>query len=100
MMSRREKFPKAQPTMHLSNSKTAGSNGQLLSTPHRVINKSGKPRYSCPFFFDPNVTTEIAPLKSTVSADRPTQFAPIVFGDFLRSELEAAYEKHKQNNKV
>ncbi len=41
------------------------SNGRLLSTPHRVINRTGRERYSVPFFFDPHVSTEIAPLPCT-----------------------------------
>ncbi|MEP1209148.1 MAG: 2OG-Fe(II) oxygenase family protein [Rhizobiaceae bacterium] len=73
------------------------SNGLLLSTPHRVINRSGKPRYSCPFFYDPHVATDIAPLESTVTPDRPPRFEPLNFGDFLRSELEAGYQKHKKS---
>ena len=73
------------------------SNGLLRSTPHRVINRSGKPRYSCPFFYDPNVATTIEPLNSTVSADRPAQFEALNFGEFLRSELEAGYQKHKKS---
>lgn len=67
------------------------SNGRLLSTPHRVINRSGRARYSCPFFFDPHVNTTIAPLPGT---GRP-QFPPLVFGEFLRAELEAGYDAHK-----
>ena len=70
------------------------SNGVLRSTPHRVINASGRERYSCPFFFDPHVSAEIAPLAATVTAARPAAFAPLVFGDFLRAELEAGYEAH------
>ncbi|MEM6986625.1 MAG: 2OG-Fe(II) oxygenase family protein [Pseudomonadota bacterium] len=76
----------------------AWSNGLLRSTPHRVINRSGKARYSCPFFYDPNVNATINPLPSTVSEDRPARFEPIVFGEFLRNELEAAYQKHKPDH--
>jgi isopenicillin N synthase-like dioxygenase len=67
------------------------SNGRLLSTPHRVINRSGHERYSCPFFYDPHVSTVIKPLAGT---GQP-RFEPLLFADFLRSELEASYEAHK-----
>jgi isopenicillin N synthase-like dioxygenase len=67
------------------------SNGRLLSTPHRVINRTGRERYSVPFFFDPHVSTEIAPLPGT----GPARFEPLIFGDFLKSELEASYVAHQ-----
>lgn len=72
------------------------SNGKLLSTPHRVINTSGRERYSVPFFFDPNVSADIAPLPGTGTA----KFQPLKFGDFLRGELEASYDAHQSNQPV
>ena len=67
------------------------SNGRLLSTPHRVINATGRERYSVPFFFDPNVSATIAPLPGT----GPAQFEPLNFGTFLKHELEASYDAHQ-----
>ncbi len=68
------------------------SNGSLKSTPHRVINRSGRERYSIPFFFDPHVNTTVEPLAGTGEP----QFAPLHFGDFLRGELGASYDQHKK----
>jgi len=67
------------------------SNGKLLSTPHRVINTSGRERYSVPFFFDPNVSTIVAPLPGTGAP----KFDPLNFADFLRAELGASYDAHQ-----
>ncbi len=70
------------------------SNGLLRATPHRVINRSGRERYSVPFFYDPNVATVIAPLPSCTSADNPPRFQPVAFGEYLRAELRAGYQRH------
>lgn len=70
------------------------SNGRLLSTPHRVINRSGRARYSCPFFFDPDLRTVIEPLATCVSAENPARFAPLVYGDFLYEQLHANHAQH------
>jgi isopenicillin N synthase-like dioxygenase len=67
------------------------SNGRLRATPHRVVNRSGRERYSVPFFYDPHVSAVISPLPG---AGEP-QFEPIQFGEFLRAELEAGYDAHK-----
>lgn len=69
------------------------SNGRFLSTPHRVINRTGRERYSCPFFFDPHVSAEIAPLPGTGAP----RFEPLNFGAFLRGELEAGYDAHSED---
>jgi isopenicillin N synthase-like dioxygenase len=74
------------------------SNGRLRSTPHRVINRSGRERHSCPFFYDPSLRTEIAPLPSCTGPGSPPRFESVVFGDFLRAELRAAYQRHEANN--
>ena len=71
------------------------SNGILKSTPHRVINRTGKERYSCAFFYDPYVDTVVKPLSECITTDRPVQFEPVHYGDFLRAELQAAYQQHK-----
>lgn len=71
------------------------SNGRLLATPHRVINTSGRERYSVPFFYDPAVTTVVEPLPCCVDDTSPAAFAPQRFDDFLRNELESSYEHHR-----
>jgi len=61
------------------------TNGLLLATPHRVINRYGKERYSIPFFLNPSFDAVVAPIlkeragrvelapqfHSTVELDRP-----------------------------
>ncbi len=71
------------------------SNGRFISTPHRVINRSGRARYSNPFFFDPDMRAQIVPLASCVSASEPARFEPLVYGEFLMHELRANHVQHQ-----
>lgn len=75
------------------------SNGRLLSTPHRVHNRSGRERWSVAFFFDPHVSTVIEPLASCVDVDHPAGFEPLCFEDFLRHELTATYDRHRSDDR-
>ena len=68
------------------------SGGRLLSTPHRVVSRA-RERYSAAFFFDPHMATVVEPLPSCVGVDGPA-FAPVEFGSFVRSQLEATYDRH------
>ena len=70
------------------------SNGRLLSTPHRVHNRSGRERYSVPFFFDPHVSTVVSPLACCVDELHPERFEPLDFEAFLRHELTTSYDRH------
>ena len=71
------------------------THGALKSTPHRVINRTGRERYSCPFFFDPSAGSVVRPLDSVVTGLRQKTFDPVHFGDFLRAELGASYDQHQ-----
>ncbi len=61
------------------------SGGLFASTPHRVINTSGRERHSQPFFYDPGMDTVITP----VTGDRSA--APIRYGDYLMERLDKNY---------
>jgi isopenicillin N synthase-like dioxygenase len=71
------------------------SNGYFISTPHRVINRSGRARYSNPFFFDPNMHARIDPLPSCVTRQRPVRYEPVIYGDYLMERLNANHEQHQ-----
>jgi isopenicillin N synthase-like dioxygenase len=47
--------------------------GVYRSTPHRVLNASGKSRLSFPFFFDPGFAARIEPLPGRVAGDDSAQ---------------------------
>ena len=70
------------------------SNGRILSTPHRVINRSGRARYSCPYFFDPSLDAVIEPLPSCVDGSHPPRFEPETYGAFLARQLKANHDQH------
>lgn len=45
------------------------TNGIVKASLHRVVSKSNTPRYSIPFFFEPNIDCNIGPLKSCLKTE-------------------------------
>lgn len=56
------------------------TNDVYLANLHRVVNTSGRERYSMPFFIDADYDAVITPLASCVSADNPLKYDPVMCG--------------------
>jgi len=72
------------------------TNERFLSTPHRVINRSGHDRYAIPLFCDPNHDTVIECLPSCRSAAEPPKYPPVKFGDYAIWFARKNYEHMAQ----
>lgn len=68
------------------------TNDRFRSTPHRVVNRSGRTRLSTAIFVDPNRDTLIDPV---VRPGETPRYEPVTCGDYLRSRLDAAFAYRK-----
>ena len=59
------------------------TNGKFVSTVHRVINRSGRERYSMVFFVAPNYSTRIECIPSCYVTGMPSKYRPISAGDYI-----------------
>lgn len=67
------------------------SNNLFASTPHRVINASGRERYSIAVFYDPDHDVKVECLPNCSSAVNPPRYAPLVAGEYIVSRYNATY---------
>jgi isopenicillin N synthase-like dioxygenase len=77
--------------VNLGNVMKRWSNDRFLSTPHGVLNDSGRDRYSIAFFYSPNVRAVVECLPSCAGADNPPRYPPAVYGDLVRAFYTANY---------
>ena len=68
------------------------TNDRFRSTPHRVVNRSGRTRLSTAIFVDPNRDTMIDPVVRPGEAPR---YDPITCGDYLQGRLDGAFAYRK-----
>ncbi|MFY0622286.1 MAG: isopenicillin N synthase family oxygenase [Pelagimonas sp.] len=67
------------------------TNDLYLANLHRVVNSSGRERYSIPFFIDADADAEFAPLATCVGADNPARYEPVICGAHKFSRFRASF---------
>lgn len=67
------------------------SNDLFVSTPHRVVNASGRERYSIPVFYDPDFETEVECLPNCSGADNPPKYPRTHAGEYIAAQYDKAY---------
>lgn len=67
------------------------SNDVYVSTPHRVVNRAGRERYSIAYFGDPNADALVDILPNCLAPGEVPKYPPIAYSDYLQSRYDATY---------
>lgn len=68
------------------------TNDRYRSTLHRVVNRSGRERYSIPFFYSGNPEHEVSCLPTCLAPGETPRHAPILVQDHLRAMYQRTYD--------
>ena len=67
------------------------SNDIYQAAVHRVLAMEQRDRYSIPFFFNPAAGTEVMPLPSVVTDERPARYRTVKWSDFRGQRTDGDY---------
>jgi isopenicillin N synthase-like dioxygenase len=60
------------------------TNGRFVSTPHRVVNRALRPRYSIPFFANPDYDVVVKPIEVLLKPGETPLYEPLPNGPYMR----------------
>jgi isopenicillin N synthase-like dioxygenase len=63
-------------------------NDIYVSTPHRVVNRSSRERYSIAFFLDPNPDAIIEAIPCCIGPGERPRYASVNAADYLKGRLD------------
>jgi isopenicillin N synthase-like dioxygenase len=66
------------------------TNDVYVYTPHRVVNRSARERYSIAFSYDPNPDALVETISSCVGEGEAGRYPPILAADYLTMRLDAS----------
>jgi isopenicillin N synthase-like dioxygenase len=76
------------------------TNDVFAATAHRVINASGRERYSMPFFFDPSFDAEVSVLPTCQGPDNLPKYAPTTSYEHLIEMINATFDYRSEAEKM
>lgn len=65
------------------------TNDVFRSNPHRVVNRTGKERYSIAAFLNPTYSTIVSCLPTCQSPENPPRYEPIGAGEYVMGKIKA-----------
>lgn len=69
------------------------TNDRYRSTLHRVVNRSGRERYSIPFFYSGNPDHEVSCIPTCLAPGEKPRHEPIRVQDHMRAMYQRTYAK-------